>query len=171
MPNTPEINQAVFKQIDQQYHRKIWAFALRHVKISDVAEDLVHDTFLKIWQNRARYRVEENFEALLYTILRNELADYYRKTIQEEEKLLIADFFQQDAPENEHLQEQITQLKAAIEALPPRRREIFKLSREEGLTYKEIAEKLSISKNTVEVHIVKARQFLREQLSFFLFFI
>lgn len=150
------------KALYQKHHRKLWAFALRHVKDPAVAEDMVHDTFLKFWESKQEYATRENLAPLLFTILRNLLVNHYRRSVLENKVIsLLPD------PHNEASgtdQEKIQALRAAIEGLPPKRRQIFKMSKQQGMTYEEIAEELSISKNTVEVHLVKAYKFLRQKL-------
>lgn len=167
------LDQHSFQKIYLKHHRKIWAFALRHLKDEANAEDIVHDVFLKLWEKRTDFSTDDQLEPLLFTITRNLLATHYRRSILEKESLPHL-YWQGTAPEVDPDEEKISTIRAAIEALPPRRKQIYHMSRTQGLTYDEIAEELSISKNTVEVQLVKARQFLRKRLAhlapFFIFF-
>lgn len=153
----------VLKSLYNEHHRKLWLFALRHVQNKEVAEDIVHDAFVKLWESPKSYQDEENLAPLLFSIARNLLVNYYKRSLLEQEALKEIPPAESTATKPD-LSEKIIALNAAIEGLPPRRKEIFKMSKQQGMTYDEIAEVLSISINTVEVHLVKARQFLREKL-------
>ncbi|MEL7118371.1 MAG: RNA polymerase sigma-70 factor [Bacteroidota bacterium] len=168
------IGKKEFERIYLENHGRIWAFALRHVKDGAKAEDVVHDTFLKLWERRNQIKEIEKIETLLFTIARNILINQYRRSVLEDHKLMDMALANDDDEKEALLSEKINALKKAVEQLPAKRKQIFKMNYFQGLTYKEIADELSISKNTVEVQITKARKALKEQLShlstFFWFF-
>lgn len=156
-----------FEEIYRQYYQKVYLFARKHAGNSTQAEDLLHDTFLRLWEKRSLIKPDAPLEAQLFVIARNLMINQYRREFRHQmtnEQLSISE--DEDALPDETINE----LNAAINALPPKRREIFKMSKLEGLTYEEISEVLQISRHTVESQMVKAFKFLRERMAHLLFF-
>ena len=167
--NELNIDKKAFEQIYREHHKKLWAFIIRHIKNKELAEDIVHDAFFNLWQKRAIYKIDENWNALLFTTVRNLLTNHYRRSILEEQAKETHFLLNPQESQIQSKDERIKKLEIAIESLPNRQCQIFKMSKQQGLTYTEIAEELSISKNTVEVQMVKARKYLQKKLSSFLF--
>ncbi|MCI4650524.1 RNA polymerase sigma-70 factor [Phaeodactylibacter sp.] len=161
-------DESEFRSLYDNYFRRVYFFALKSVKDPTEAEDLSQNIFLKAWENRHRFKDDLDIEPQLFQIAKSTIIDYFRaKTTQQQLIKALAE----DAPVNRganppQFSEQskvLIYLQKAIEDLPPKRREVFKLSRYHGLTYDEIAQELSISKNTVHVHITKALATLRKK--------
>jgi RNA polymerase sigma-70 factor (family 1) len=164
-----------FQSLYTDFFPKVYAFARKHTKDPDEAEDLAHDVFLKLWQNRATFSNTIPPDAQLLTIAKQLVINRYkRETVRQR---IYADWQQTtpDATANDDTErllqtaELATTLQAALNTLPPKRREIFEKSRFEHLSYNEIAEELGISRATVESQMVKALRTLRDKLTLLLF--
>lgn len=130
------------------------------------AEDVVQETFIRLWMRREGLRLEGSFRAFLYTMARNAAIDERRRLGRRTALAKQADTpGTQPSPlattEASELQAVASQ---AIAALPPRRREVFRLARFEGLSYKEIAEVMGLSPQTVANQMSRALTELHETL-------
>lgn len=152
----------------RKYWNPVYSLALTYLKSPQQAQDIVQDVFLKLWDRRIQLAAIENPEAWLFTVARNRIIDSFRKKI----ALPLPEQYA-NIPESETLsplrlyeQKQVrSSVEEAIELLPPTRKEIFLLSRNEGLTYDEIAGRLKLSHAAVKAHIAKSLHFIREYLS------
>jgi len=129
-------------------------------------EDVVQETFIRLWMRRKELRLQGSFRAFLYTMARNAAIDERRRLGRRTVLANRADPPQTPssplaAAEASQLQAVATQ---AISALPPRRREVFRLARFEGLSYKEIAEVMGLSPQTVANQMSRALTELHETL-------
>ena len=148
------------------YWKNVYAHALAWTKSAEEAEELTQDVFLKVWNAREQIGRIDHFENWLYTVSRNAIVSAVRK------KLSRPDFLrEQDKAENalrpdlllESRQHYQVLLKG-ISLLPEKRREVFRMSRLEGLTHEQIAVQLGMHKDTVAQYIVKAVVFLKGYL-------
>lgn len=160
-------DELAFRILFHRYRSKLYKFSLRYVKSVDVAEDIIQDAFLKIWEQRQALQPELSFEAYLFRISRNQIFNEFKKS----SRLAAFEAFTlQNITDNRQTEwEVIAQnyqelLHSALELLPPQRRQIFQLSRIEGLSHEEIAQQLNLSKNTIKVQINKALKSIREFL-------
>lgn len=149
------------------YHHKlcVYAYGLTHDR--DMAEDLVQNVFIRIWNKRDKLNPDFSIIGFLYKSVYNEFIDQYRKQKQTVplEKKYIEALSSIVEDEDEHYLERIIKLvKTEIQNLPPKCKETFLLSKEEGLTNIEIAEYKKISIKTVEAHISKAFSILRNKI-------
>lgn len=159
-------DQFAFTQLVAYYTPIIFRHLLTYSKNAVQAEEITQDILLTIWNNRHKLGEMENFAGYVYVITRNRACLVFRQ------KLMVntvppEDDLQQSfqLPENNLELKEVQQLLLrAIELLPPKRREVFKLSRFENLTYEEIAERLSITRSTVRQQIIAALVFLRTYL-------
>ena len=158
-----------FDQLYEKYSDRLYSFSLMVLKNKDDAHDVVQETFLKMWLKRNDLAVEKSFKSFIFTVSYNIMVDTLRKRLSDKNyiEFLEKNFkFDLSVTENNAdfnlLNGQISHL---IKELPEKRREIFRLSRENGMTYKEIAENLNISVKTVETQINLAIKFLRTRLS------
>jgi RNA polymerase sigma-70 factor (ECF subfamily) len=136
-----------------------------YLRSAALAQEITQDVFIKIWATRERLPQVNNFSAYLFIVTRNELISALRKKGLEQTNL--SETLEESGwiPDQQlQYKESYKLLLEAIEALPPGRRTVFKLSRLEGLSYDEIARQLDISRNGVKDHIVKALLFLRTYL-------
>lgn len=155
-----------FDKLFHLYSDRLYWFSKRILKNKEDSEEIVQDVFLKIWEQRAKIDEFKSFKSYLFTIAYNSIISKIRnKEVQQSYVLL-----KQETPEfHTETEAQIiySDLESLsnkiIDQLPPKRKQIFLMSRVEGLTSTEIAEKLSISKNTVENQITDALKFIREK--------
>lgn len=138
-------------------------------KDSDVAEDLVQELFANIWVNRKKNLIRSSFSSYLYRAAYNASLDYLKhQKVKEQYRIYISKQTPLSFNHSVELAELRENLIKKIDELPEQCKEIFKLSRFEHLKYKEIAEKLSISENTVDTQIRRALRRLREELKYYL---
>lgn len=161
-------DEKAFEFIYWKYNAHVYNFANSLLYSPKIAQDITQNVFLKIWEKRHEINPEQNFNAYLFTIARNMV---YKET---EQKLLSEQSFRQlqegedvlDMSTIQTLDYHFTEelCRSLVEELPPARREIFKLSRFERLSNKEIALRLSISERTVETQLYRATCFLKRKL-------
>ncbi|WP_372934067.1 RNA polymerase sigma factor [Mariniphaga sediminis] len=160
---------AAFDVLYRTYCQRLFGFVLQIIKTETDAEEIVQEVFLKLWETRLQIDKHAVFESYLFTIAHNTTISLIRKRLSEKKYVDYISSLQEvtsaSEPDGEtEFKELSQQLQNLLEKLPTRQKEVFLLHREEGLTYQQIAEKLDISKNTVENHIAKALQFLRKNL-------
>ena len=158
-----------FDAIYNKYCKRLYGFVIRYVKQEEDAEEIVQEVFMKIWETRSKIDIYSSFDSFLFTITYNSAISLLRKKASEKRYLDYLKSLQEVnlAPElTEEIQfhELNTKLQALLNELTPRQREIFQLSRNEGLSHREIAEKLDISVNTVKNHMVSILNYLRDKL-------
>ena len=163
-------NEKAFIKLYDLYKDKIYTYSLKLLKSQVNAEEMLQDVFMKVWQKRETLDASRSFKSYLYTIARNKCFDFLEKA-SNDVKLRQTIFYQSQksfsAADVQLIESDFNKIKEeAYNSLPPRRREIFEMSREQGMTYDEIGEKLGISTNTVKSQMNKAleslRAFLRE---------
>jgi len=167
-----ENDEAAFEEMYHLHHQKVYNFIFRYVKDSSQTKELTQELFVKLWEKRHKLSLQKPLEAQIFVMARNLVIDQLRKVARGNR--LIENFSTRHNSISKITEEAILygdlqgQLNAAVEALPERRKEIFKLSRVEGFTYPEIAEQLSISPKAVEKQMSKALKVLQAKLSSFL---
>jgi len=157
-----------FNVLYEKYHRPLYFFAFKLSKTSHEAEELVQSVFVTVWETRQTIDPSKPFSAYLFSIARNRFYDMLRKRVNEscytdyllQQNSLIADDVEKEI-EDKEINEIIHKL---LQQIPKRQQEIFRLSRNENMSYKQIAGKLQISENTVDTQIRKALNFLRKEL-------
>jgi RNA polymerase sigma-70 factor (family 1) len=159
-------SQDAFVTLYREYSPRLYNFINSVVRSKYDAQDILQSTFLKIWEKRADIDLELNFESFIYTVARNYCISHLRSK-------LYAQLISIEGCEKGHedvMQEVLDNdnakyIKGIIDLLPERRREIFILSRVSEMTYKQIANHLGISENTVDTQMRRALSFLKEKLS------
>ncbi|MTK54622.1 RNA polymerase sigma-70 factor [Paludibacter sp.] len=162
-------DKKVIDEIFALYHIKIFRFSVSYLKNEDDAYDIVQEVFIKIWEARFSLKSDTNFDAFIFTIAKNAVMSLFRKRLSEQKYL---DYLSESAVSNALDTEEQTdyvflrqKYEQLVETLPVKRKEIFLLSREKGLSNKEIALRQGVSEKTVEDHITKALTYLKKQLS------
>jgi RNA polymerase sigma-70 factor (ECF subfamily) len=160
-------NSSAFEYLFRKYYRRLCGYAAHFIDYRDIAEDIIQECFMKIWDRRELLK-SISASSLLFAMVRNGCLDYlkhsaiverhsieYLAGIGDEEKPHHADFSFE--PEHATLYLELEeQVRTVIDRLPCRCRDVFVLSRFEGLKNREISEKLQISVKAVENHITKA---------------
>lgn len=156
--------EALFKH----FYPRLYSFSRSFLKSEDGIDDIIQEVFLKIWINRKKISTAETFNAYIYTITRNLLLNEIRHRLNSQKarealfgKSVAEEFLLSKEIEYKELENQISRI---LEGLPERQREIFMMSRTEGMSYREIAQKLQIAEKTVEYHIHQVIGALRKKL-------
>jgi RNA polymerase sigma-70 factor, ECF subfamily len=167
-------NPAMFDDLFKQYSKSLFYYAAKFVE-NEVARDIVQDIFLKLWSEQA-IPVRQSLNALLFTMARNLCLQHLEKQ-KVRSKYLDASRLQLKEEELHYYMDERTslieqemeqKLKAVLDGLPDRCRQIFILSRFENKKNKEIAEELNISVKAVEKQITKALSTIREEMKDYL---
>lgn len=171
-------DKLAFDQLYHMYYPRLFYYSRSFLKLDDGIDDILQEVFVKLWMNRKNIRQPETFNAFLYTITKNTLLNEIRSRLKSEEfqhkhfnRAVAEEFITQNTVEYADLKQHLDQF---IQQLPEKRRKVYQLSREDGLTNAEIAEQLGISVKTVEDHMTHALRFLKDRfknlgLSFLLF--
>lgn len=162
-------DMAAFDAIYNQYCHKLHQFVFMYLKQEQDAEGIVQEVFIKIWQSRSKIDVYASFESFLFTIAYNATMSLLRKRMSETKSREYLKSLQQIDPGEQIIDEiQCKELNKKVQTLltqlTPRQKEIYNLSRVEGLTHKDIARKLNISENTVNNHLVTIIKYLKKNL-------
>ncbi|MCU7694440.1 RNA polymerase sigma factor [Haoranjiania flava] len=162
-----EGDEVVFKEVFEEYFGKLYSFIFNRTHSEYLAEEVVQETFIKLWKYRASLNESLSVSIQLFRIARTTLIDQIRK---QNNLLSVINTLSDQEVQNAtwdtiSYNELNNQLQNYIEMMPPMRKKVFILSRIEGWSYKEIAVELAISLKTVEKHISEALKQLRPHLS------
>ncbi len=163
-------DQKKFRQLMELTSDDLLCFAIGFLKNKEVAEEIVSDVYVKIWNNRSQLESILNLKSYLFICVRNGCLSYLRKI--KNEKIISIDsisefqFVQVEGSESDLIEkEKIEQIYAAIETLPCKCKMAFTLAKINGLKYKEIAEVLGVTEKTVNNHLVLAVKKITELLN------
>lgn len=166
-------SEKAFTVLYEKYWSKVYHFSRIYLTSESEIEEVVQEVFVKVWEARQFLREEDSFQGFLFILTRNLIFNQFRRSFNENAyKLTVLS----SAVKHYDIESEINTadledfLKRMIRELPPRQQEVFNLSRNEHLTYKEIAAELGISEKTVERHINEALKFLRKNLNLYLIF-
>jgi len=163
-------DQGAFNVLFERYRNRIFGYLFTIIKSKEVAEEITLDVFLKIWEGRTEAREINHLEAFLFRVSRNKAVDFFRQLqkSREEQTALwnrMQDQLTTGAADHALLFADVaTAVRQAVDKLSPQRKMVFQLSRDHGLTYEQIAERMQISSNTVRNHLAASLQFIRTQL-------
>lgn len=176
--NNGKTLEVVFSEIFRQHEHRLYSLALRLTKSDQVAKDIIQEVFLKLWDQRTDIHSIHNMEAWLYRLTENKVIDFLRKVSADSRlKKMIWEQLQQIVDESEQYmaaKEYNSIIQKAIDQLPPQRRLIYQLNKEDGMNYQQIADELNISRHTVKNQLFTAvqsiRRFLTRHTKIFFFF-
>lgn len=158
----------MFEFIFQAYKERAFGVAIKILKSPTEAEDIVQEVFLAVWQSRVRLNEIYDPEAWLFTITYNAVYTRLRKAARNQEIIDNIIYYisrKQNLTEEVVATHEMNQLvQEALGQLSPQQRTVYELSKEEGLSYHEIADHLHISKNTVRNHLASAIKTVRAYL-------
>jgi RNA polymerase sigma-70 factor (ECF subfamily) len=150
------------------YYPRLYSFSKKILKVEDDINDILQDVFVKIWLNRKKINSVETFNSYIFTITKNAIITCFReKTRNRDYELKVRqaatgkEFIIETELEYQDLKEKVD---ALIEKLPEKRKQVYILSREKGLSNAEIAEQLGISVKTVEDHMMHSLKYLRDKM-------
>lgn len=155
-------NARAFEKLFEIYHKRLYGFIFGLTKSKPDSEEIVQEAFVKVWENRNHYNEVYPFEAYLFKIAKNAFINHNRKQINrrifEKNFEIFAEMTSNGADGQILFKETQLIVEAIINTMPPKRKEIFRLQKLEGLSRKEISQKLSISLVTIDSHLMKANQ-------------
>ncbi len=162
-------DKSAFREVFDRYHRKVYLFAYSFLKDSDQCEDVVQEAFLQFWMYRQKLALDVPIAPLLFTMTRRIILNYWRKSATSDKfRQQLLHSLEEGGNDTEAYMvsrdiERISE--EALHLLTEQQKEIFLLSREEGLTYAEIADRLHISRNTVKYHLTNALNIFRQHFA------
>ena len=165
-------DERAFEALFRAYCENLCTFALHQVRSPEVAEDLVHDLFCDLWDRRQRWNPQGPVKAYLYRATYNKALNWLKHRRVTKRWAAQAEREEQppqEGPEDVRRRRELEQaMREAVEALPSRRRLVYRMARQQGMSYAEIAAALGISAKTVENQMGRALKLLRERLADFL---
>lgn len=162
-------DQGAFRVLYDRYRKKMYTFSLKILKSELLAEEIVQESFLKLWQLQDGLKEINHLETYLRTLARNKALNTLRR-IKLEVNTVQAQAVDWQESHNETEEQLLLEdtrkvLRAAVELLPPQQKLVYQLCHLEGLKYEEVAERLNISRLTVQKHMKLALRFLRSYVS------
>jgi RNA polymerase sigma-70 factor (ECF subfamily) len=158
-------DELAFREFYLRYRDKLWHYAFHFLKSEEETDDIIQETFLRFWELRIFIDPELSISSLLYTMTKNRILNYFRAMDAEAQLKkalqvkLPAEMETTDA--GIVLADYRKILTNAIDLLPPQRKRIFRMSRMENKSHKEIAARLGISVSTVQEHISESLRFIK----------
>lgn len=159
-------DESAFRTLFFQFFSPLCVFAHRYIERRETCEDIVQETFFKIWKNRKGIEINTSTRNFLLTSVRNSCIDYLRKQ-ETEQNWQQREIAKSSAYTNDDLYSVVEleqMLNAALAKLPDKVRVVFEQNRFDGKTYSEIALEHQISVKTVEAYMTKALKHLRIEL-------
>ncbi|MBK9735908.1 MAG: RNA polymerase sigma-70 factor [Saprospiraceae bacterium] len=161
------MDKSTFKILFDTHYASLCNLAYRIVGDTDKAEDIVQDMFVKLWDERHKINPEKSVKSLVFMMVKNHSLEVLRRDgigARIAHHFFTSETDDQTIIEEEEIEkyELIDQIYVSIRQLPPKCGEVFTLSKVNGLSYIQIADKLNISVKTVENHMGKALKLLRE---------
>lgn len=162
---------AAYKELFLIYHKRLLNFSMTITRSKESSEEVVSDVFCKLWINRTTLTTIENFHLYIYVVTKNlsisrALVEKKGQSFSLDETAIDVKTIHTDPEQLMITSEMQKKIRAAIETLPPKCQLIFKLIREDGLKYKEVAELLHLSLKTVENQMTIALKKISESIRF-----
>lgn len=162
-------DQVVFREFFDVFHAQLFELAKYYTKSHELAEEVVSDVFYKVWKNRQKLLKVSNLEGYLYTMTKHQSVDHIRSLSKVQfmsiDKAELSITLKPIDPEKQLLSDElITVFENSIISLPDKCGLVFRLVKQDGFTYREVADMLDISMKTVEKHIGVALKRVRKDL-------
>lgn len=161
-------DERAFRILYNRYYQRMYSFACKVVKSSHVAEEIIQEVFIRLWEQRELLSEVKNPDNYVFIVIRNHTFNYLRTAARENsrrEKLWEA--LQQrvtDEATSIEAEEAEQFLKKLLTKLSPKQQMIFRMSREDGLSHQQIADKLQLSKDTVKKHVANSLKIFKIHL-------
>ncbi len=159
---------SAFNELYSRYHSRVFQLGIRFLPYKEDAEEIVQLVFIAVWNNRNKIDENQNVSAYILSIARHCIYNALRKAVYRQGYI---DYLGQNDTDHSFITEEVVLfneldalLHKFLENMPPKRREIFRLHREEGLSYKEISTRLSIASSTVNTQLTKALNYIRQNI-------
>ena len=150
------MDKETFQELYIHHYKKLYLVAYQYIRDETLAEEIIHEVFLKIWKNKLEITIHTNPRSYIFQAVVNTSLNYIEKEkrLRKLEKVYLEEFMEfQTWEEAEKLEKKLILLEKAINSLPPQCQKVIRLSKIKGLKQKEIAEELDISIKTVKNHI------------------
>ena len=161
-----EGNQLAFINLYDQYSKQLYRNIFRMVKDEDVAQELLQDLFMKIWEIRENIDPDKSFKSFLYKVAENLVYGHFRKVAKDarllDKLILVSTELYSSAEDLMIRKESHELLNLAIEKLSPQRKRIYKLCKFDGKSYKEVSQELGITTAAVNNQIILANKAIRQ---------
>lgn len=159
-------DQQAFALFFNHHWAQVYGTGLRLTKSPELAQDLAQDIFIKLWENRHKLTEVKEEDAYVFILSRNVIFDFLRKKVFDTENIeVLIDYFEDSSTsphEKLEYNELENTLKSAIDQLPGKVKDVFMLSRVDGLTHEQIAKQLNISVASSKTYVVRALQDIRK---------
>jgi RNA polymerase sigma-70 factor, ECF subfamily len=158
-----------FELIFNNYKEKLYFFARGYLHSDSETEEIIQNVFVSLWENRDLLNEELSIKDYLYKAVVNKVFNYFKHQAVRQKYLEHILIHESEEDNDSQLDISYNDLKDAVndivEHLPSRQKEIFRLSREEGLSHNDIASKLGLSVRSVENNVYRALKYIKENLS------
>ncbi|SMD13491.1 RNA polymerase sigma factor [Pedobacter nyackensis] len=157
-----------FHELYDRFSVQIYGNILRMVKDADLAQEILQEVFVKLWEKRSRIDPDKAFNSFLHQIARNMIYDHFRKLAVA--KKLETHFTEINTSTYSHIEEELIYKESnqiflnAVAQLSPQRKQVFTLCKIEGKSYNEVSDLLHISTSTVSDHLLKSSKFIKAQM-------
>lgn len=161
-------DRSAFEHIYQIYNYELIGYLIKLLKSKELAQEVVQDTFIALWDNRSTVKVDSPIGPYLYTIAKNKSYNLLKRAAHDQKyreylyPILEAGYEQIES--NLYRKEQMALLEDIIAKMPERQRQIFILCKMEGKTYEEVANELELSIHTIHTQIKRSNQFIKNTL-------
>lgn len=162
-------DQQAFESFFNAHYDKLFRFLIARGIRDSVSQDLIQNAFLYIWENRSKIDEDKSLRSYLYRIAYTRMLNHIKaqKKFDESEDIFQNEFSDSDPAEELNAKELMQVVEEAVRNMPPKRRAVFELCFMQEFTYKETAEMMEISVNTVENHMQKAFKDVRTSVNAF----
>lgn len=161
-------NELAFTKLYNEYKNVVFSTALKITKSKILAEEVVQDVFLKIWQNHENLAEITNIENYLFIISRNHIFDMIKKIARDTSLVIDSNYKSTSTNDTEDTikdDQYNVILNQIVDQLPPQQQKIYKMAKWDGLSHQKIGEDLGISTETVKKHMAQALKFVRTKIS------
>jgi len=172
LPQIAAGDSHAFKILYSQYKDRLYGFLYQLTKSHSVSEDLLQDTFMRIWEERRRLAEVRDFKAYVFAMVKHRALNSLKRISREE--LLIRRIAHHTNGEDHSTESNVSynELKRKIDGvvrrLPPQQRTVYQMSREQGLRQEEISYRLNVTVATVKKHLTLSLRYIRKNLSIIL---